>query len=443
MNTVELYQHYLAAQQYISTDSRYIESGCLFFALKGENFNGNQFAVQALEMGAALAVIDDPSVHLENGKTILVNNVLETLQALATHHRRQFHIPIIGITGSNGKTTTKELIAGVLKTHYQTHFTRGNYNNHIGVPLTLLRMPLDTEVAVIEMGANHQGEIDLLSRIAEPSHGIITNIGKAHLEGFGGIEGVKKGKSELYRFLAENRGTVFINKDAQFLEELAAPVSNQIFYFQAENPSLEEPGYETILLKDKPFLQVGYLDKDATLVEANTHLIGMHNFQNIMTAISIGKYFKVPAGKIKYALENYIPRDNRSQLIDWEGDNKILLDAYNANPSSMEASLRLFANQSEELTPIAILGDMLELGADSAQEHLDIAHLAVKLLGPDHLILVGPLFEACAKQFKLRHFPNTLALKKWFDTQNWSRHYFLLKGSRGIGLEKLLAVPVT
>ncbi|GAB5551485.1 MAG: UDP-N-acetylmuramoyl-tripeptide--D-alanyl-D-alanine ligase [Saprospiraceae bacterium] len=441
MNTAELYHHYLSAQQCISTDSRQIKPGCLFFALKGDNFDGNQFAARAIDEGAVLAIIDDPSVHLANGKTILVNNVLETLQTLATHHRRQFHIPIIGITGSNGKTTTKELIAGVLKTHYQTHFTRGNYNNHIGVPLTLLEMPLDTEVAVIEMGANHQGEIDLLSRIAEPSHGIITNIGKAHLEGFGGIEGVKKGKSELYRFLGENRGTVFINRDAAFLTELAAPVANQIFYFQTKNPSLKEPGYETVLLEDKPFLKVGYLDKDATLVDANTYLFGMHNFQNIMTAISIGKYFKVPAGKIKYALENYIPSDNRSQLMDWENDNKILLDAYNANPSSMEASLRLFASQIENRTPLAILGDMLELGKDAAQEHLNIASLAVELLGPDHVVLVGPLFKDAAKQFNLLHFSNTPASKQWFDAQNWSAHYFLLKGSRGIGLEKLLAVP--
>lgn len=439
MDIAELYQHYLIAKQCISTDSRRIEVDCLFFALRGENFDGNQFAKQALDLGAKSAIIDNPAYHLENGKTILVEDVLKTLQALATYHRRQFHIPIIAITGSNGKTTTKELMAGVLKTHYRTHFTQGNFNNHIGVPLTLLQMPLNTEVAVIEMGANHQGEIDQLSRIAEPSHGLITNIGKAHLEGFGGIEGVKKGKSELYRFLARKRGTVFINRDAQFLSELAAPVANQIFYFQSDHPSLEEPAYETILLSKKPFLKVAYLDKDATLVDASTHLVGIHNFQNIMTAISIGKYFKVPAGKIKYALENYIPTDNRSQLIEWTNDNKVLLDAYNANPSSMEASLRQFASQTVSQTKLAILGDMLELGEVAAEEHEKMAKLAVELLSLDQVILVGPLFAAAARKLDLRHFANTFALKQWFDEQDWLAHYFFLKGSRGIGLEKLLA----
>lgn len=438
MNIEKLYDYFLNANQSVSTDSRKIQPGSLFFALKGNNFDGNQYTQDALEAGATYAVIDDPQIHQQTENTILVDDVLSTLQQLATHHRRQFHIPIIAITGSNGKTTTKELIAAVLGTHYKVHFTRGNLNNHIGVPLTLLQIPMDAEVAIIEMGANHQGEIANLSSIAEPSHGIITNIGKAHLEGFGGIEGVKKGKSELYRYLAKTNGTAFINRDENFLTALAQSVDNQIFYFQSDKPSLNEPGYETVLLQEKPLIKIAYLDKDGTLVEANTFLFGIHNFQNIITAVCIGKYFKVPAGKIKYAFENYIPQNNRSQLLEWKHGCTIMLDAYNANPSSMEATLNHFAALDTSLQKWVILGDMLELGEASYREHRRITNLALEHFEKENIILVGKLFKQPATEFDLKHFENVVVMKDWFDQQNWQNSYFLLKGSRGIQLEILI-----
>lgn len=440
MKIEQLYAIYLQADQSLSTDSRSVRAGDLFFALKGANFDGNQFAEAALQAGARLAVVDDLTVQQASPtQTVLVDDALQTLQDLATYHRRQLPIPIIGITGSNGKTSTKELIAAVMKTQYKIHFTAGNLNNHIGVPLTLLQIPLDAEAAIIEMGANHQGEIAALSAIAEPSHGLITNIGKAHLEGFGGLEGVKKGKSELYRYLAKSNGTAFINRDERFLPELAQLVDHQIFYFQSATPSLDEPGYETVLLQEKPLLKIAFLDKDGTLVDAQTKLFGHHNFQNIMTAICIGKYFKVPAGKIKYALEHYISENNRSQMLEWQQGCQILLDAYNANPTSMMASLQHFVDSTSPLRKIAILGDMLELGADSATEHTRIAHFAVERLDGQNVILVGPHFEAVAKTLEIVHFPNTLAMKTWFDTQDWQDTFFFLKGSRGIQLERLFA----
>lgn len=438
MNIEKLYEYFLQSHQSISTDSRAITPGCIFFALKGENFDGNQYAQQAIATGARWAVVDDPQVHKQVKNTILVEDVLNTLQKLATYHRRQLHIPVIAITGSNGKTTTKELVAAVLKTHYKIHFTQGNLNNHIGVPITLLQIPLDAEAAIIEMGANHQGEIAKLASITEPSHGLITNIGKAHLEGFGGLEGVKKGKSELYTYLAQTNGTAFINRDEPFLTDLAKNVDNQIFYFQSDAPSLEEPGYETALLKEKPYIKVAYLDKDGTLVEADTFLFGRHNFQNIITAVSIGKYFKVPPGKIKYALEHYVPKNNRSQLLDWKEDGKILLDAYNANPSSMEASINYFSEMETPLKKWMILGDMLELGDSAVEEHQRIAELAISKLAKSQIVLVGSLFKQTASKLELMHFDNAAQMKDWFQEQNWHHCFLLLKGSRGIRLEILL-----
>ncbi|MCO6476521.1 MAG: UDP-N-acetylmuramoylalanyl-D-glutamyl-2, 6-diaminopimelate--D-alanyl-D-alanine ligase, partial [Phaeodactylibacter sp.] len=266
METQKLYELYLGHPK-VAIDSRRVEGGSLFFAIKGERFDGNHFAAAALAAGAAYAIVDDPAV-VRGERYILVNDSLAALQDLARHHRRQFFIPVIGITGSNGKTTTKELAAAVLGSHYRLHFTQGNLNNHIGVPLTLLAMPADIEVAIIEMGANHQGEIDFLSRIAEPSHGLITNIGKAHLEGFGGIEGVKKGKSELYRFLAETDGMAFINRDEHFLEGLAAPVEKKVFYRRSEKPSLAERDFEVKLLDTKPFVRVAFIDKEGNEYQA-------------------------------------------------------------------------------------------------------------------------------------------------------------------------------
>jgi UDP-N-acetylmuramoyl-tripeptide--D-alanyl-D-alanine ligase len=418
----------------VSTDSRKIETGCLFFALKGDNFDGNQFAQGAIERGAAYAIVDDPAV-VKSAQYILVDQVLITLQDLARYHRQQFHIPIIGITGSNGKTTTKELISAVLGSHYRLHFTQGNFNNHIGVPLTLLAMPPKVEVAVIEMGANAQREIDMLSRICEPTHGLITNIGKAHLEGFGGMEGVKKGKSELYHYLAETGGLAFINRDEKFLEDLAEPVKKKIFYCQSQTLSKSYKPIEIQLIAEQPFVRFAFLDDDDQLLTADSHLMGIYNFNNIMTAVALGKYFKVPAKKIKSAIETYVPNMNRSEL-QQAGTNTFLMDAYNANPSSMESALKAFA-QSEVQKKVAILGDMFELGEDTVLEHERIATLAVSL-NIDQVILVGQHFSAAAQSLHLQHFVDGQALKPWFQAQQWENTHFLIKGSRGMRMEQFL-----
>lgn len=418
----------------VSTDSRKIEPGCLFFALRGDNFNGNQYALAALEKGASFAIVDDPELQT-NDKCIVVNDVLQTLQDLARYHRRQLHIPIIAITGSNGKTTTKELIAAVLSSQYPMHYTQGNLNNHIGVPLTLLELDPRIEVAVIEMGANHQGEIDQLCRIAEPTHGLITNIGKAHLEGFGGIEGVKKGKSELYRYLAETSGLAFVNNDEAFLLELSAPVKKRIFYELSENPAPNHKPYEVKLLQLQPFIRVAFLDEKEQLIEAGSKLMGVHNFQNIKTAVTLGKYFKVPGAKIKAAIENYNPNMNRSQWVPWES-NSILLDAYNANPSSMEVTLRSFAENGSG-NKVVILGDMFELGDDAPIEHERIAQLASSL-GFEQVVLVGKHFATAAQQLGCIHFDNVEELKGWFTSQSWENKTILIKGSRGMALERVL-----
>lgn len=433
MEISSLYQLFLSAGK-VSTDSRKIEPGCLFFALRGDNFNGNQYALAALEKGASYAIVDDPGLGA-NDKCIVVQNVLQTLQDLARHHRRQLHIPIIAITGSNGKTTTKELIAAVLSSQYPMQYTQGNLNNHIGVPLTLLQLDPRIEVAVIEMGANHQGEIDQLCRIAEPTHGLITNIGKAHLEGFGGIEGVKKGKSELYRYLAETNGLAFVNNDEPFLLELSEPVRKRIFYELSENPDPNHKPYEVKLLQLQPFIQVAFLDEKEQLIEADSKLMGVHNFQNIKTAVTLGKYFKVPGAKIKAAIEHYNPNMNRSQWVPW-GSNSILLDAYNANPSSMEATLRSFAENGLG-NKVVILGDMFELGEDAPIEHDRIAQLA-NGLGFEKVVLVGKHFAKAAQQLGCLHFDNVEELKGWFTGQIWENKVFLIKGSRGMALERVL-----
>jgi UDP-N-acetylmuramoyl-tripeptide--D-alanyl-D-alanine ligase len=433
MDITALYNVFRANPQ-VCTDTRKLRVGDIFFALKGENFDGNTYAEQALEKGAAYAVVDD-NQYLGKPKMILVNDVLNTLQQLANHHRRQFNIPLIAITGSNGKTTTKELVSSVLAAQYPTHFTRGNFNNHIGVPLTLLAMPLDSEVAVIEMGANHQGEIDFLCKIAEPTHGLITNIGHAHLEGFGGLEGVKKGKSELYRHLAASNGLAFINRDELFLEDLAEPVQKKLFYQKVEELSGLSSYFDIQLIEEKPFVKAAFLSEDQERIEINSQLIGLYNFNNIMTAIALGKYFKVPASKIKMVIEGYQPNNNRSQWLK-KDSNTFLLDAYNANPSSMLAAVSYFATVQAE-KKIVILGDMLELGADSEALHQQLIDQALAA-GFTDCIFVGPIFSAIAQANNLRHFLNVQELKQWFDQEHLTDTYFLIKGSRGIRLEKLL-----
>jgi UDP-N-acetylmuramoyl-tripeptide--D-alanyl-D-alanine ligase len=422
----------------VSTDSREVGRGRLFFALRGDRFDGNDYAAEALAAGAAFAVVDRANIAIDE-RYLLVPNALTALQALARHHRRQFDIPIIGITGSNGKTTTKALIGAVLASHYPAHVTRGNFNNHVGVPLTLLAIPVGTHVAVVEMGANHVGEIDALCRIAEPTHGLITNIGKAHLEGFGGLKGVRRGKSELYRFLAEREGVAFVNRDAEHLQELAAGVNKAIFYGECRRLGAD-PGdpYEVARLatSGSPFVSAAFLSEEGETIEIHSQLVGNYNFQNIMSAIVVGKYFKTPAKKIKAAIEAYQPADNRSQLVR-RGERVFILDAYNANPSSMREALDQLRDMPAR-RKIAVLGDMLELGQYAEQEHEAIARYACEQ-GFEQVVLVGPLFASSARRLGLPHFDDAAALRGWLESPSLEGGHFLLKGSRGMRLEEAIA----
>ncbi|MCC6723402.1 MAG: UDP-N-acetylmuramoyl-tripeptide--D-alanyl-D-alanine ligase [Saprospiraceae bacterium] len=434
MNNIStIYQHFLQHPN-IVTDSRKVVPECLFFALKGERFNGNQFAAKVIEDGAALAIVDE-DLALPADRFVKVDDVLTTLQQLATHHRRQFNIPVLAITGSNGKTTTKELVSAVLASHYPTHFTKGNFNNHIGVPLTLLAMPAKTEIAIIEMGANHQGEIDFLCRIAEPTHGLITNVGKAHLEGMGGFEGVKKTKSELYRYLAESNGLVFINQNEPHLPGLADGNRLKLFYSQSEQPDPANVPFEVKLVAEEPFVEVAFLSEKGEMVHAKSQLIGRYNFNNIMTAVAVGKYFKVPAEKIVSAIEDYVPSNNRSQLKSI-GTNTFILDAYNANPTSMKSALVSFSKVNAPFK-VAILGAMKELGEYSDEEHQAIAEQASQS-GFDQVVLVGNEFRQAAERVGALFFENTAQLKLWFGKADVQNAHILLKGSRSVGLEGML-----
>ncbi|MBL7828438.1 MAG: UDP-N-acetylmuramoyl-tripeptide--D-alanyl-D-alanine ligase, partial [Saprospiraceae bacterium] len=385
----------------VSTDSRQLPEGCMFFALKGDNFDGNRFAIQALAQGAAYAVVDDPNCATDK-RCLLVKNVLKTLQQLARHHRKQFDIPVIGIGGSNGKTTTKELISAVLASHYPCHFTKGNLNNHIGVPLTLLSMPPDTEVAVIEMGTNQPGDIRELCEIALPTHGLITNIGKEHLEGFGSLAGVKKAEGELFEYLRKHYGCVFVNDSEKYLAAMAKKNQMKVIYRHSAELIPVNGIIEVAMVAAMPRVQAAFLSDDGPRVEVHTKLFGKHNFNNVMTAIALAVYFKVPARKIKAALESYTPTNNRSQILERNGAT-ILLDAYNANPSSMRPAIDSLAGMPAEKR-IAILGDMLELGHESHKEHGNILRFAAKK-GFDQLVLVGPEFGATNFQkYKALHF---------------------------------------
>jgi UDP-N-acetylmuramoyl-tripeptide--D-alanyl-D-alanine ligase len=416
----------------ISTDSRKVNGGDIFFALKGTHFDGNKYAAQAIESGAVVAVVDDWSLP-RNPNFFFVDSVLDTLQLLANYHRKQFSIPVIAITGSNGKTTTKELMAAVLQSHYPTHFTKGNLNNHIGVPLTLLSMPQHTEIAVIEMGANHQGEINKLCHIAEPTHGVITNIGKAHLEGFGGIEGVKKGKSELFKYLKD--GCIFLNQTDEVLADLAQENKKKIAYTLSDNPDTQNPNYEIQLLPTDEFLKVAFSSEKGSLMTAQTNLTGYYNLGNIMTAIAVGKYFKVPGEKIKMALEQFVPSQNRSQYITYNGA-KIIMDAYNANPSSMEAAIRNLTTIRHPFK-IAILGDMFELGTSAAAEHLKIADIAAQA-NFQKVLLIGNHFKEAATHYHWMHFETATQAHAYFQSLPFLNSLILIKGSRGMKLESLL-----
>ncbi|HEY1022773.1 MAG TPA: UDP-N-acetylmuramoyl-tripeptide--D-alanyl-D-alanine ligase, partial [Flavisolibacter sp.] len=351
---------YLIYQQYpsVQTDTRKLQKGDLYFALKGPSFNGNSFAAQALEKGAAYAIVDEATYKVSD-RTILVDDVLQTLQELALYHRKQFTIPFLAITGSNGKTTTKELIHAVLSNTYKTYTTEGNLNNHIGVPLTLLKIKKDAQMAVIEMGANHQKEIESYCKIALPTHGLITNCGKAHLEGFGGEEGVRKGKGELFDYLRSHNGTAFIMADYDYLHQMSQGIQEVISYGTGDAMVMG-----TVSQSD-PFLEVTFAKGISGKVR--TQLVGSYNLPNVLAAVAVGTFFGVTEENMKIALENYAPSNSRSQLVE-KGRNKIILDAYNANPSSMKAAIENFA-RTEGKNKILVLGAMAELGEESLQEH--------------------------------------------------------------------------
>jgi UDP-N-acetylmuramoyl-tripeptide--D-alanyl-D-alanine ligase len=415
MKTATLYNLY---QQHslVDTDTRNIRKNTIFFALKGANFNGNTFAEQALKLGASYAIVDEKEFQI-NDRILLVADVLKALQELAYFHRKQLNIPIIGLTGSNGKTTTKELINVVLSKKFNTVATKGNLNNHIGVPLTLLSMTDKTELGIVEMGANHQKEIEFLSTICEPDFGYITNFGKAHLEGFGGIEGVIKGKSELYTFLKANQKTVFINIDDNIQVERAKEINSVCFNTN-----------DVQFIEVNPFVKLSYKNES---IQSN--LIGNYNFTNIAAAITIGAHFKVSETAIKEAIESYTPTNNRSQILTTK-HNTIILDAYNANPSSMQVALENF-DTLKAPSKVVILGDMFELGKESEHEHQAIVDAATAF-NFDETYFVGENFNI-AKTNKPQ-FKTYQDFEDFLKKNPLKNHSILIKGSRGMRLERIL-----
>lgn len=428
MSISTLYKLYLQ-NPLVCTDTRKIQPGCLFFALKGPTFNGNNFALEALKLGAAYSIIDEPPTQADE-RLIQVNDVLETLQKLANHHRKQLNIPVIAIVGSNGKTTTKELIYSVLKTGYHVLATPGNFNNHIGLPLTLLQLNQTHEIAIIEMGANHIGENALLCEIAEPSHGLVTNNGMDHLEGFGDIEGVAKSNSELYYYLLKNKGVAFVNAHDEWLMRMASRLTNITTY--AGNTATRTAQANIVAFAHSLQPQLAF--------ELNGHsvqsvLSGDYNFDNIMGAIAIGLHFNLSIDKIATGISSYVPSNNRSQWIQ-HPNNIIFMDAYNANPSSMEAALRNFA-QFNHTDKVIVLGDMFEMGAFASQEHQRMVDLC-KTLAFETVWLVGEEFNRtnAASFKKFMTTPDAIEYLKAHQPQNKA---FFLKGSRGMKLETLTA----
>lgn len=424
MNAAKLHQRFIISKG-ISTDTRNIIPGSIFFALKGDNFNGNHFASEALAKGAACVVVDEKEYALNEQQYLLVDNSLAALQQLAVFHRRFLGIPVIGITGSNGKTTTKELLQAVLSRKYNTLATQGNYNNHIGVPLTLLSMDENTEIGIIEMGANHPGEIGFLSNIAQPDYGYITNFGKAHIEGFGSLQGVIKAKSELYSYLKKNKKLIFLNIDDENQRE-QLPYSH-IFSFGTSRQAKVRLEYIT----GDQYARINFND---TVFKSK--LTGKYNGHNMAAALCIGLYFKVPFEEIKGAIETYIPDNNRSQILE-KGTNTIYLDAYNANPSSMRASIENFKELKLQGQKIAILGDMLELGTTSEAEHQEILSFA-EACQFDEIYLVGPNFKMTkTTQPTVIKFSDTNSLMEHLELSDFSNSNFLIKGSRKMALEKV------
>lgn len=423
MEIAELYKCFMECGK-VTTDSRNCPEGSMFIALKGETFNGNAFAAQALKQGCRYAVIDESEYAGEG--TILVDNCLQALQQLANYHRRQLKTPVIGITGTNGKTTTKELISTVLSRKFNTLYTEGNFNNHIGVPLTLLRLTKEHEMAVVEMGANHPGEIKTLVHIAEPDYGIITNVGKAHLQGFGSFEGVIRTKGELYDFLRDKGGaTIFIQNENPYLNGIAEGLTCVRY---GQTAGLYVSGE---LISCSPFLSFRWTAEGVSH-EVNTHLIGSYNLDNMLAAAAIGRYFGVSDDDISSALASYLPHNNRSQLKE-TADNKLIVDAYNANPTSMMAALKNF-RQVEAPHKMVILGDMKELGEASREEHQKVVDY-LKECGFDRVVLVGPEFAAATHSYQtFQHVDEVLADIRMHKPQGY---YILIKGSNSMKLSQL------
>lgn len=425
MTIQAIHELFLSCNQ-VTTDTRKILNDSMFFALKGENFNGNKFANKALEQGAKYAIVDDADYNSKDLNTILVDDVLTTLQNLATYHRIHLGTKIIALTGSNGKTTTKELINAVLSKTYKTTSTKGNLNNHIGVPLTLLSMNKYTEFGVVEMGANHQKEIESLCNIALPDYGYITNFGKAHLEGFGGVEGVIKGKSEMYTHLIDRHKSIFVNTEDTIQVEKTVS-ANTIKFGRSNNTNQ----ISIKLLNSEPFVSVSF--ENTTI---NSQLIGEYNFSNISAAIAIGNHFEITTTDIKAAIENYTSNNNRSQILK-KGSNSVILDAYNANPTSMEAALRNFNKQKTE-NKIVFLGDMFELGKDSKNEHEHIVRLTESMAFSRNYFIGENFYNAKNNSEKSIFFKSFEDLKTKFKSLDISDSLILIKGSRGMVLERIL-----
>jgi len=417
-----IYKLFLQSKQ-VTTDSRNVPKNAVFFALRGENFNGNEFAEMALDNGAAFVIVDDKR-FLGKEKYIVVENSLVALQDLAIMYRESLKAKFIGITGSNGKTTTKELAREVLATKYKVQATVGNFNNHIGVPLTILSLPTDLDFAIIEMGANHIGEIANLCEIAQPDFGLITNIGKAHLEGFGSFEGVIKAKTELYDYIRESNGSIFINSDNALLESLSGNLKKISYGENSDAFSQAE------LLNSFPYLMI----KSKAGLAISTKLIGKYNFENVLASLCVGKYFGVKEDKIKEALEAYQPENNRSQILV-TNDNTLILDAYNANPTSMEAAISNFS-ESDYTNKVLILGEMLELGANSKKEHQLIVDLALK--GKfERTLLAGREYEDTKETKGLLVFKNSDELDSYLENNPIKGKTILIKGSRANKLEQI------
>ena len=426
MSIIDLYDLFIHNPQ-ITTDSRNCPKGSIFFALKGDKFDGNQYAGKALASGCVYAVIDNPDYYIGE-RTILVDNVLKTLQQLAHHHRKVLGLPIIGITGTNGKTTTKELLAAVLSTKFNLLYTEGNFNNHIGVPLTLLRLTHDHEMAVIEMGASHPGDIKELVDIVHPNYGIITNVGRAHLEGFGSFEGVIRTKGELYDYIRRSKGKIFIKKENEYLQSIAKGIE-QITYGNGDDAFASGQ-----VVSCDPFLVFNW-KQQGKLHTVETHIIGSYNLDNVLAAVAVGRFFKIPAERISRAIAAYEPTNNRSQFKKTE-NNELIIDAYNANPSSMKVALDNFITMPVQPKAI-ILGDMRELGPTSDELHAEVV-AQIKKGQFDKVFLCGEHFSKVGKEFS--PFATTEAMTEELRRQPLKGYHILIKGSHSMGLEKLVDI---